>query len=75
MTTKLETVYSSLQQLPHEQQDEVAAFLSNLAADLPMSSEHQLTDTDLATAIDAGEASGPAEPFDFDAFIARKLAR
>ena len=37
-----------------------------------MSSEHQLTDTDLATAIDAGEASGPAEPFDFDAFIAQE---
>ncbi|MEO0439160.1 MAG: type II toxin-antitoxin system ParD family antitoxin [Pseudomonadota bacterium] len=74
MSTKLDHVYQSLRQLPSDRQDEVADFLSALATDIEAAEGAALTDADIRSAIEAGEASGPAEPFDFDAFMARKLA-
>jgi Arc/MetJ-type ribon-helix-helix transcriptional regulator len=74
MTTKLDHVYETLRRLPSERQDEVADFLSGLTADIEATGAAELTDADIRAAIETGEASGPAEPFDFDAFLTRKLA-
>jgi len=41
-------------------------------AGLRLLEEHEAKVAALRVAIDEGEASGPAEPFDFDAFLDRK---
>ena len=44
-------------------------------AGLRLLEEHEMKLSTLRAALAEGENSGPSEPFDFDAFVARKRAR
>ncbi|RMF00821.1 MAG: hypothetical protein D6773_10925 [Alphaproteobacteria bacterium] len=72
--SKLDHVYETLRQLPPDRQDEIASFLQGLAIELADELANPLSDAEIRAAIEVGEASGEATEFEFDAFIARKLA-
>ncbi|MFO1207600.1 MAG: type II toxin-antitoxin system ParD family antitoxin [Amaricoccus sp.] len=72
MTPKLSRAVAAVAKLPEARQDALAALLLEAAARAADDPRERIDALDAALA--EGEASGPAERFDFDAFLAEKRA-